>query len=99
MKAHLRYYVKNRIHERYVVELSIHDVGKSIQYPDGIKYGLICKDLKTGKVVLMDNHHPKGPHVHLDKEESHYEYVSDEKLIEDFEALVAKHIGIKLWKN
>jgi hypothetical protein len=45
MKAQLRYYVKNKIQGRYVVELSIHEVGKSAQYPDGIKYGLICKDL------------------------------------------------------
>lgn len=96
MKAHLRYYVKSRIQGRYVVELSIHEVGKSAQYPDGIKYGLICKDLKTGGFVLMDNHHPKGHHQHINDSESPYTYVSDEKLIEYFEKLVLTHLGVKL---
>jgi hypothetical protein len=96
MKAHLRYYTKNKIHGRYVVELSIHEVGKSLKYPDGIKYGLICKDLKTGDSVLMDNHHPKGPHVHINDREISYDYVNDEKLISDFEKLVLRELGVKL---
>jgi len=96
MKAHLRYYLKNKIHDRYVVELSIHEVGKSSKYPDGIKYGLICRDLKTGKYVLLDNHHPKGPHVHINDREFSYEYVNDEQLILDFEMYVLKELGVKL---
>ena len=96
MKAPLRYFAKNRIHGRYLVELSIYDVGKSSKYPDGIKYGLICKDLKTGKLVLFDNHHPKGPHVHINEREFVYEYVNDERLIKDFEMLVLKELGVKL---
>lgn len=96
MKAHLRYYAKNRLQNRYVIELSIYEVGKSRQYPDGIKYGLICKDLKTDDHVLMDNHHPKGPHIHINEEEFKYEYVDDEQLIGDFEKLVLKHLGVKL---
>lgn len=96
MRAHLRYYAKNHLHGRYVIELSIHEVGHSVKYPDGIKYGLICKDLKTGKQVLMDNHHPKGPHIHINDKEIGYEYVNDEKLIEDFQKLVLREIGVKL---
>ena len=96
MKAHLRYYVKNQLHGRYIVELSIHEVGKSGKYPDGIKYGLICKDLKTGNFVLMDNHHPKGPHIHVNDDEFDYEYIDDETLIEDFQKLVFKELGVKL---
>ena len=96
MKAHLRYYSKNRIRDRYVMELSIHEVGKSDKYPDGIKYGLICKDLRTGNFVLMDNHHPKGPHIHINDRELAYEYVSDEQLISDFESLVLRELGVKL---
>ena len=55
MKADLRFYLKNKIRGRYVVELSIFEVGKSAKYPDGIKYGLFCKDLKTEKFssILM----------------------------------------------
>lgn len=96
MKARLRYYVKNKIQGRYVLELSIHEVGKSARYPDGIKYGLICKDLKTGDYVLLDNHHPKGPHVHINEREFAYEYSGDEQLIADFESLVLKELGVKL---
>jgi hypothetical protein len=96
MKARLRYYAKNRLDNRYVVELSIFEVGKSTKYPDGIKYGLICKDLKNGTFVLMDNHHPKGPHFHVNNKEFPYTYLSDEKLIEDFKNLVLKELGVKL---
>lgn len=96
MKARLRYYVKSMIQGRYVVEFSIHEVGKSARYPDGIKYGLICKDMKTGNSVLFDNHHPKGPHIHLNDAESTYVYVSDDQLITDFESMVFTHLGVKL---
>jgi hypothetical protein len=96
MKARLRYYIKNKVHDRYVVELSIYEVGKSSKYPDGIKYGLICKDLKTGDFVLLDNHHPKGPHVHINDDEFPYEYVDDDRLIADFEMMVLKELGVKL---
>lgn len=96
MKAHLRYYSKSKVQGRYVVELSIYEVGKSVKYPDGIKYGLICKDLKTGDYVLLDNHHPKGPHVHINDREFAYEYVDDDKLIEDFQMFVLRELGVKL---
>ena len=96
MKARLRYFVKNNIHGRYIVELSIYEVGISTKYPDGIKYGLICKDLKTGNFVLMDNHHPKGPHIHLNENEFRYAYQNDEKLIEDFQNYVLQELGVKL---
>lgn len=96
MKAHLRYFTKNRLHDRYVIELSIYEVGKSAKYPDGIKYGLICKDLKTGDYVLLDNHHPKGPHMHINENEFPYEYVNDEQLITDFEMMVLRELGVKL---
>lgn len=96
MKAHLRYYAKNKIGDRYILELSIHEVEKSPKYPDGIKYGLICKDLGTGDYVLLDNHHPKGPHIHVNNQQFGYEYVGDDKLIEDFQALVFKELGVTL---
>jgi hypothetical protein len=78
------------------MEVSIFEVGKSNKYPDGVRYGLICKDLKTGDYVLLDNHHPKGPHVHINEDEFPYEYVNDDKLIEDFNDLVLKKLGVKL---
>jgi hypothetical protein len=84
------------MHSRYVIELEILEVEDSVKYPDGIKYALICKDLKTGEYVLLDNHHPKGPHLHVNDDEFEYEYLNDDRLIEDFEKLVAKHLGVKL---
>jgi len=44
----------------------------------------------------MDNHHPKGPHTHIDDNEVDYNYTTDDKLLSDFEALVLLHLGIKL---
>ncbi len=96
MKAHRRYYAKNNLHGRYVVELTIFVVGISQKYPDGVKYGMICKDLRTGDFVLMDNHHPKGPHTHINENEFTYEYLNDEKLITDFQNLVLKELGVKI---
>jgi hypothetical protein len=96
MKAVLIYHQKERFHDRYLMEMTIHEVGRSNRYPDGIKYGLLLLDLKTGRRVLMDNHHPKGPHVHLDEAELPYEYKSDERLIEDFKAFVLDHMGVAI---
>lgn len=80
-----------------MLEMAIHKVNRSIRYPDGVKYGLILADLRSGKRVLMDNHHPKGPHVHLhDRKEIPYTYVDEEKLITDFKALVLENMGVKI---
>ncbi len=95
-KAKIKLYFKNTIHNRFVTELTIHDVGKSGRYPDGVKYGLICKDLQTDHYVLFDNHHPKGPHIHINDQEFEYEYVNDNQLIEDFKTYVLTHLGVIL---
>jgi hypothetical protein len=96
MKATLLVWHKARIKGRYIVQLTIHQVEDSTRYPDGVKYGLICKDLKTGRQVLMDNHRPKGPHIHLNDEELDYEFRSSDALIDDFKDLVLKHLEVAL---
>ena len=96
MKARELFWHKARLQDRYIVELEIHEIGDPVRYPDGIKYGLACIDLETGKKVIMDNHYPKGPHIHLDDEESSYSYTSDDRLISDFESLVFANLGVKL---
>jgi len=96
MKAQLLYWHKARIQDRYLVELAIHELGDPVRYPEGVKYGLVCLDLHTGKRVLLDNHHPKGPHVHLDDVEMNYEFRDVPTLIKDFESLVFEHLEIKL---
>ena len=96
MRATRVFWHKARLQDRYILEMSIHQVGKSSRYPDGIKYGMILVDTKTGKRLLMDNHHPKGPHFHVDDEELPYEFVDENRLIKDFRALALTYLGVKL---
>lgn len=96
MKAILIYWHKAKIQGRYIVELQIHSVESVRRYPQGVKYGLICRDLETGRQVLMDNHHPKGPHIHLDGKEFAYEFRGQTELIQDFVRLVLEHLEVKL---
>ena len=76
--------------------MEIHEVGKSLKYKDGVRYSLILIDLANGRRVLMDNHHPKGPHVHLDERELPYEFSNEDKLIDDFKKLVLEHLEVKI---
>ena len=94
MKAAVLYSHKAHIQGRYVLEMEIHHVGKSRKYQDGIKYGLVFVDHQTGKKVLMDNHHPKGPHIHLNNRELSYVYVDEETLVQDFKNLVLTHMEV-----
>lgn len=96
MKDQRIFWQKSRLQDRYVVELSIHEVGDPVRYPEGIKYGLVCTDLESGKRVLMDNHHPKGPHLHLDAAELLYEFRDVPTLIKDFKRLVFEHLEVRL---
>lgn len=96
MKAILRIYEKYRFKNRYIIEMSLHEVSDKKRYPSNVKYGLICIDSKTGRKVLMDNHHPKGDHVHLDEKEISYEFTTPEALVIDFKKLVLEHFGVKL---
>ena len=96
MKATLVYWHRARLRERYLLEMKIHRVGKSERYRDGLKYGLILVDERSGRRVLMDNHHPKGPHVHVEDKERPYQYVDESRLIEDFKALVLEYMGVQI---
>ncbi len=69
MKAHLIFLHKAHLQKRYVLEMKIHEVGISQKYEDGVRYSMILTDLVSKRRVLMDNHHPKGPHIHLDERE------------------------------
>lgn len=96
MRARRLFWQKSRLQDRYVLELSIHEVGDPVKYPNGIKYGLICVDLATGKKVIMDNHHPKGPHIHLNEQQHHYSFKDVQTLMNDFRRLVLEHLEVKL---
>ena len=58
--------------------------------------GLICVDRVTGKRILMDNHHLKGPHIHVDADELPYEFTSLDRLVDDFRRLVTEHLGVQI---
>ena len=94
-KARLLYYLKQEIKGKYVMELSIYSVNDK-RYKDGVKYSLVFIEPKSGRKVLMDNHHPKGPHFHLDDDEFGYTYVNDDRLLKDFTNLVFQHFGEKI---
>lgn len=96
MKARQIFWQKSRLQDRYIVELSIYEVGDPVRYPDGVKYGLACIDLLTGKKALMDNHHPKGPHTHLDSTEFPYAFRDVSGLIADFKRFVLEHLEVRL---
>lgn len=96
MKANLVRHEKFIVRRRYVVEISVHQVAKSDRYSDGLKWGLICVDQVTGRRVLMDNHHPKGPHIHVDKDELPYDFRGLDQLVTDFRRLVNEHLGVQI---
>lgn len=109
MKSTLVYWHKARLQNRYLLEMTIHKIdqifgpkkAKGIKknekrYPLGIKYGLIFIDQKEGRKILMDNHHPKGPHIHVDDQELPYKFINEEQLIKDFKALVLEKMEIKI---
>lgn len=90
MKARLRYFNKVTLLHRSgdisaVAELKVWDVGVSVRYPDGIKFSLFLVEPKSGDVVLgMDNHKPKGPHLHIEGSERPYRFTTLDQLVDDF---------------
>jgi len=79
----------------YIADVNIWWVDDK-RYRDNIKYSLVFIEPFSGRKVLMDNHHPKNPHVHLDDEEFDYEYKNTDLLIDDFKKFVLQHFGVVL---
>lgn len=96
MKATLIRHEKFIVRRRYIVEISVHQIAKSERNKDGLKWGLICVDQVTGQKVLMDNHHPKGPHVHINETELPYDFRGLDQLVSDFRNLINEHMGVKI---
>lgn len=89
---HQRFYISHRVNreKKGFVELKVWQVSDK-RYPDRIKYSLFCIDLHLKQTVLgMDNHHPKGHHIHQGEEECIYFYTTPEQLVEDFFILISK---------
>ena len=96
MRAALAYHHKASLQDRYVLEMILYKVSALLQYPDGVKYRFIMVDINNNERVLMDNHYPKGPHIHINSKEMSYTYVDEVTLIEDFQMLVFKHMGVNI---
>jgi hypothetical protein len=95
MSAELIEYLKQDIRGRYVMEIKVWRVTDS-RYPFNLKYSLVFVERLTKRKVLMDNHHPKKPHVHLDERELPYQFISTAKLLDDFRNYIFQHFGEKL---
>ena len=66
-----------------IAELKVWSVPRSKDYPQGRKFSLFL--VVNGEVIVgMDNHKPKGPHLHLGDRELPYLYRDERSLLEDF---------------
>lgn len=64
-------------------------VPRSEHYPTGRKFSLFF--VVDGEIVIgIDNHKPKGPHLHLGGVELEYAFTSIGRLVEDFWDWVGK---------
>jgi len=94
MKATLLFHEKRILQnettgELAIAELKVWRIPKSEHYPAGRKFSLFL--VAGGKVLVgMDNHKPKGPHLHLGSEEVPYSYSTDDQLLVDFWDLARK---------
>jgi hypothetical protein len=96
MTSILRLSYEISLQDRYPVGVQMFEVPKTRAYPFGYRYRLICMDSITGARILMDNHYPKGPHVHVNDREFAYAFVTPEKLVSDFKGIVLQRMGILL---
>jgi hypothetical protein len=72
-----------------IAELKIWSIPKSKDYPSGRKFSLFLV-LKGVVIIGIDNHKPKGPHLHLGENELPYLYRNDRSLMNDFWDLARK---------
>ena len=75
--------------ELAIAELKIWRVPKSKEYPRGVKFSLFL--VSNGQVLVgIDNHRPKGPHLHLGGQELPYLFQNEQDLVSDFWDLARK---------
>ena len=67
-------------------------VPKSEAYPEGIRYAQAYIH-NNKRVVGYDNFEEKSHHKHIEKEQTRYEWVNIDKLIQDFRE------DVKKWKS
>ena len=70
---------------RYLQEVRVSAFEPSSDLPEGIRYSLCLVDLKSGEVVLLyDVHRGKSHHRHLRGDETSYNFVDEDTLLDDF---------------
>ena len=71
------------------IERSMEAIKPDRWRPHGIRYRYAW--IQNGEPrVLFDNHHGKGDHVHVDREERPYKFTNLERLLEDFYSEIRK---------
>ncbi len=72
-----------------IAEIKVWEVPRSAHYLNGRKFSLFF--VVGGEVVVgIDNHKPKGPHLHIGGQELPFRHESDEQLLDDFWMLIRK---------
>src|SRR5215831_2286497 len=70
---------------RYLQEVRISTFSASSALPQGIRYSLCLVDIESGEVVLLyDVHRGKPHHRHLRGNETSYNFVDEDTLLDDF---------------
>ncbi len=75
-------------------EIVIWRVDRSSLYPEAVRYRLAF--IRSGEerpALLYDNHHPKGHHRHVGRDEEPYAFTTASQLIADFVAQAAVLAG------
>lgn len=84
MKAKLIYHGKT-IKQGYITEIKIWELpNKTRERPHGIKYRCYYGNSFGNCLVRYDNEHGKGDHKHIGNNEEPYQFISIEKLMQDF---------------
>ena len=82
---------------RFLQEVRISTFSPSSEVPEGIRYSLCLVELAIGEVVLLyDVHRGKSHHRHLRGKETSYQFVNEDKLLDDFLRDVARIVEEKL---
>lgn len=79
----LIFYEKHKTIERDVIEGIVWKINKTKDFPNGVKYRLVYIH-KGIRILGYDNERAKGDHKHYFDRECLYEFVSPEKLKQDF---------------
>ena len=95
--AKLIFYYKDISLEGDIIEKKVWKGKKSKDFPHSLKYSVVY--IHNGKRLLgFDNERSKGDHKHYFEEEHEYNFVSIDKLFEDFDIEVEK-LRRKLYEN